>query len=865
MSTPERDRLSTALAGRYTIERELGAGGMATVYLARDLKHKRDVALKVLRPELAAVIGADRFLAEIETTAKLSHPRILPLFDSGQADSLLYYVMPHVEGESLRDRIDRERQLPVDESVRIAAAVASALQHAHDRGVVHRDIKPANILVQDGEPVVADFGVALALRSAGAARLTETGLSVGTPHYMSPEQATGDHNVGPATDIWALACVLYEMLAGEPPYVASTPQGVLGRIISGTMIPAAQVRPSVPPNVDAAIRRALERVPADRFASAEAFAAALVNPAFRHGPVASAGGSRRIRSVYAAAIVVLAGLAAWGWARPRVRPSIAEVTRLTATLPQDHRIHLPEFDVFPLALSPDGRTLAYVGESAEGTALYVRSLDSYEATRLEGTRGASQLFFSPDGAWLAYFAGGRLQRVSVDGGAPLPIAAVDGIPAGGAWGPDDFIVFALDSALWRVSVAGAPPERVPWTAPGLTGWPSFLPPGSGRWDGPSVLVRAGPELYAVAITDGDARPLGVTTNGHGVFSSGFLVYTEQTGVARAVPFDTDALLVTGTAASVLDDVLRPNQTDAALLTLSQSGTLAFVPGQSVRRLVLVDRSGRERALDFVPGAYRNVSASPEGLRILADRRGEGPRILDLVSGSDNPVEGALVGAWSPDGREVVTSGGQRGLIRSSSAPGSREPRTFTTPALMAPADWGADGAVLAFTLDRRSTLGVGLYTMRLAQDAVPELLLDTDANEVFPRRSPDGLWVAYRSDVSGIEEVYVRRFAGGEARQVSVNGGDRALFSRDGRELFFLSGERMYAVPTEQLDDPTPLEPELLFTGSYVLLGPSLDVRPQGDFVMVSAGPNWLREILVVQNWTTELERLFSDQARPVR
>ena len=241
-------RLNAALEGRYRIEGELGAGGMATVYLAEDLKHERKVALKVLKPELAAVVGADRFLAEIKTTANLQHPHILPLFDSGEADGFLFYVMPHVEGESLRGRLDREHQLPVDEAVAISSKVASALDYAHSHGVIHRDIKPANILLSEtGEPLVSDFGIALAVSAGGGDRLTETGLSLGTPHYMSPEQATGDLNVGPQTDVWALGCVLYEMLAGEPPFTGSTPQAVLGKIVTGDAPSVAAVREIVAP------------------------------------------------------------------------------------------------------------------------------------------------------------------------------------------------------------------------------------------------------------------------------------------------------------------------------------------------------------------------------------------------------------------------------------------------------------------------------------------------------------------------------------------------------------------------------------------------------------------------------------------
>ena len=222
-------RLNAALEGRYAIERELGEGGMATVYLADDIKHNRKVALKVLKPDLAAVVGAERFVAEIKVTANLQHPHILPLFDSGEADRFLFYVMPYVEGESLRQKLDREGQLPVDEAVRIASDVAEALSHAHERGVIHRDIKPGNILLRDGRPLVADFGIALAIQHAGGGRLTETGLSLGTPYYMSPEQATADRDPDARSDLYSLACVLYEMLVGEPPYTGASAQAVLGK------------------------------------------------------------------------------------------------------------------------------------------------------------------------------------------------------------------------------------------------------------------------------------------------------------------------------------------------------------------------------------------------------------------------------------------------------------------------------------------------------------------------------------------------------------------------------------------------------------------------------------------------------------
>src|SRR5512134_1598796 len=264
-------RLTTALADRYRIERELGAGGMATVYLAQDLKHARKVAIKVLRPELAAVLGAERFVQEIKTTAALSHPHILPLFDSGEAAGFLYYVMPYIEGETLREKLNRETQFGVDEAVRIAREVADALDYAHRHGVIHRDIKPENILLHDGRPMVMDFGIALAVSAAAGGRMTETGLSLGTPHYMSPEQATADKTITARSDIYSLASVLYEMLAGEPPHTGGSAQAIIMKIIAEPVVAVTTLRKSVPSNVAAAVAKALEKVPADRFESAKAF------------------------------------------------------------------------------------------------------------------------------------------------------------------------------------------------------------------------------------------------------------------------------------------------------------------------------------------------------------------------------------------------------------------------------------------------------------------------------------------------------------------------------------------------------------------------------------------------------------------
>ncbi len=268
-------RLSTALSRSYKIERLVGEGGMATVYLAEDLKHKRKVALKVLKPELSAVLGGERFLNEIELTANLQHPHILQLYDSGDADSHLYYVMPYIEGESLREKLNREKQLSVKETVEITKVVASALDFAHKRGVIHRDIKPENILLQDGVALVADFGIAVALSTVGGDRLTETGLSIGTPAYMSPEQVAGQRDLDVRSDVYSLACVTYEMLAGDPPFIASTPQAVMAKHVTDPAAPITTTRPSVSPSIAHSLAKALNKAPVDRYESAGAFATGL--------------------------------------------------------------------------------------------------------------------------------------------------------------------------------------------------------------------------------------------------------------------------------------------------------------------------------------------------------------------------------------------------------------------------------------------------------------------------------------------------------------------------------------------------------------------------------------------------------------
>jgi serine/threonine-protein kinase len=377
----ELDRLKTALADRYTIQRELGAGGMATVYLAEDLKHHRQVAIKVLRPELAASLGIERFVREIEIAANLTHPHILPLFDSGEADGFLYYVMPFIEGESLREQLDREGKLNVKEAIRLTDQVASALSHAHEHGLVHRDIKPENVLLAGDQAIVADFGIARAVAAAGGERLTGTGIAVGTPAYMSPEQSFGDSDIDGRSDVYALGCVVYEMVSGRAPFEAETPQALLAKHAVDT-VPNLRTRdPNIPLFLERAVGRALAKTPAERFQTASAFAEALTSEVV----VARVGERRWIRPALAVPVtIVVLAAAVWGYFTLLGGPKYERL----AVLPPTNLMNDPEQEYFVA-----GMHNALISElQRAGVAVIARqSMLQYENTQKAIREIASEL------------------------------------------------------------------------------------------------------------------------------------------------------------------------------------------------------------------------------------------------------------------------------------------------------------------------------------------------------------------------------------------------------------------------------------------------------------------------------------------
>lgn len=898
-------RLAAALADRYRLERELGQGGMATVYLAEDLKHKRFVALKVLKPELAAVLGADRFVQEITTTASLQHPNILPLFDSGTADGFLFYVMPFIDGETLRSRLNRETQLGVDEAVRIATEVAEALHHAHQHGVIHRDIKPENILLTDGRPMVADFGIALAVSAAAGGRMTETGLSLGTPHYMSPEQATAAKEITARSDIYSLAAVLYELLTGVPPHTGVTAQQIIMKIVTEEVGSVTKLRRSVPPNVAAAVATALEKLPADRFTSAREFADALGNPGYRTtaAAVSPAGGAATLRrSPVALAGWVLWGLTAivagWLWTRgPAGGPE--PVRRYVLQLAGAEAV-APIGSVSQLVISPDGSRFAYLGgamDNARSWQLWVRDRSQLNGSPIPGTERAQDPSWSPDGRRIAFVtAPGVLKVASLDGSPPIVISDSlrNTIGGGTAWGPDGTLYSAGGFGMV-----------------GSTGILGLLPNGGGRRAfttldtarhefahvSPTVLPNNRGLVFAIWY--GPTRPndteiavLDLKTGTYRVLQAGIRARYLSTGdllVARvdgsliAVPFDQNRLEATGPGVPVVTGV----QTRAGYIAnydVSTAGTLVYlagVPGnvRETLRPVWVTREGVATPVDtgwtFERPFNGGMTLSPDGTRLALAIAGEPNSDIWIKQLDHGPLSRLTFGdhlkyrpTWSPDGQSItylLDPGNNNGSLYRKRADGGGEPEhLLSSPgAAMAEGLWSADGQwlVVRHTIPSRD-----LLAFRPGTDTA---LIPIVANPQFDERavtlSPDGRWIAYQSDETGRSEIYVRPFpAAQEGRwQVSASGGSEPLWSRGGNEIFFrASTGDMTTVPVTTNPSFSAGTPRALFPAGGYALGPSYrayDVTPDGRrFLMFrplsdsAASPP--TQLVVVDHWFQELK-----------
>ncbi len=869
--TDASSRLTSALADRYRIERELGAGGMATVYLAEDLKHDRKVAIKVLKPELAAVLGAERFVQEIKTTAALSHPHILPLFDSGEAGGFLYYVMPYIEGETIRDRLNRETQLGVDEAVRITVEVADALDYAHRHGVIHRDIKPENILLHDGRAMVMDFGIALAVSAAAGGRMTETGLSLGTPHYMSPEQATADKQITARSDVYSLASVLYEMLAGEPPHLGNSAQQIIMKIVTDEARPVSDLRKATPPNVVAAVSRALQKLPADRFASASEFGAALTGgpgalPLSAGAGTAAGSVTRWRRLALGAGVVAAVAVAVLLWTLARRAPGGPADGPIAFTF----RPSLNQSQRIGIAISPDGRQILIPAPDSNGVeGLLVRDLASPGVAWIPGAARASEASFSPDGRWVVYDADSKLYKVPVAGGPPVEL--VDSLrPTGAFWGANGWIAFSASNAgLWRVRESGGEPEQLTRLDSTRREFAHFAPvelPGGkaaiyNSYATPLARSRIEAVEYATGrktvLVDGAILPR---------YLDGYLLYVRD-GAIFAAPFDPGRLKVLAPAVPVVEDVAWDLTEGSAGYSVSDNGTLVYLKASAwnqERQVVWVDRQGNARPALPRPGQWAEPRISPDGRWLavtgldpshqiwLFDRT---RRVLTQLTHS---AGASFDPNWMPDSRSLAYSLETPVYdVGRISIDGGTVDTVLMTPIDKLPSAVSADGKLVAYTgYGNRQVTGVAPI------DGSRPPVVDDDgrdrANQAF---SPDGRWLAYEEVVSDRPQVFVRLMSGGGRRQVSATGGTQPRWTKGGRELVYRDGDAVYAVSFQPAtgDPGTPMRLFALRDAGRVNRDRTVgyDVTPDGsEFLMVEpvVRPE-VQPVVVIVDWIAQLRK----------
>ncbi|MBT8487600.1 MAG: serine/threonine-protein kinase, partial [Gemmatimonadetes bacterium] len=765
----------------------------------------------------------------------------------------LFYVMPYVDGETLRTRIEREKQLSVDDALAITRRVAGALDYAHGNGVVHRDIKPANILLSaQGEPLVADFGIAIAVGAAGGSRLTETGLSVGTPYYMSPEQATGDQGVGAASDMYALACVLYEMLVGEPPYQGSTAQAVLGKIIQGGPVSARDARPSVPLHVDAAIRKALEKIPADRFASAQDFAKALSNPSFGYGEetaeavAAPAGPWKALTAALTALVVLLGGYTAWTLLTPTPPPTVERYGSPFLEGQEPLGTGGGNF-----VLSRDGSMAAYVGRGQDGgIQLWVRRWIDLEATPIRGTEGGRGPDISPDGTEVAFFRGGEIHVAPIDGG-PVRTLMPGIVPV---WDDHGYVYARLGAVgAVRVPAGGGPPDTLSLLQEGDQNHfvADVLP------DGEKALVMVirssgDQEIRVLDLESGEMTFL-VTAEWANYVDSGHLVYPFE-GTLIAAPFDAGAAQITGPAVSLESGVLAHS--------LSRDGRLLYstgISGGPNRQLVWVTRDGDVTPVDSTWTFTRgddNLSwrISPDGSRVVLREMTEGSYDLWVKELDDGPRSrltfdeaGDYYPEWTPDGESVTyVSGTPTGLnVNTRRADGTGEPEQLVdAEESIALAFWSPDEEwlILRSTTGAGNVFGRDILAMRPGVDAAPQPLIAEEFDEMDPTLSPDGRWLAYASNETGRFEIYVRPFPDVDSGrwQISSRGGSRPVWSRDGREIFF--GDENDNMVVARVDGSGSAfvaeSPQILFATPEDIdlgdLGIPYDISPDGQRFMMA-------------------------------
>jgi serine/threonine-protein kinase len=899
-----------ARLGRYEIVSLLGSGGMGEVYKGRDPQLGRDVAIKVLPPAFSADPDRlTRFEQEARAAAALNHPNIVAVYDVGHHDASPYIVSELLDGETLRERLS-DGALPVRKALESAIRIARGLSAAHERGIVHRDLKPENVfLTTDGLVKILDFGLAKLTQAEPALSLasslptispqTNPGVVLGTVGYMSPEQVRGlaaDHR----SDIFAFGVILYEMLSGRRAFRGETAMDTMTAILKEDPPDLPIAERQIPPALERIVDRCMEKNPASRFKSADDLAFALeafsAHSDRREMPASATTSPRRLKLmigiVSLAATAALAAYAAW-----TLKPAAQSLplARFTIALPAGDRFS--NTGVHVVALSPDGRHLVYTAN----LRLYLRSMDQLDATPIKGTDGASagaagrNPFFSPDGRWIGFWQDGQLKKVSIDGGPPVVLCAAEN-PFGASWTTDNTILYGQGlqgiAGIWRVSAEGGKPEQLVKLEPDkVAEGPQLLPGGRailftlvGRAD------RAAAQIVVQSLDTGVRRVVLDPGADARYLPTGHLVYAIE-GTIFGVPFDPTTLAVTGSAVPLVDDIAQQNVT--AHFSIASQGALVYVPRDAVggppqarRTLAWIDRQGREFPIKAVPPrSYLYPRLSPDGTRVALEVR-EPPNgdiwLWDLARETLTRLTlGSMFdqyAVWTPEGQVIFASsdyGGPsapRSLMRmASDGTGTIEQLAPATVAQF-PSTVTPDGSALIFRTETPppklgATPGTDLLLLPLKGDRHPRPLLQTPYDELNAEVSPDGHWLAYQSNESGRDEIYVRPFPNVDAgrRQVSTAGGVQPLWSRSGKELFYVSNEVVMRVPVTLASTLALGIPEKLFaTASFALRGGGLgrmyDVSLDGQRFLVikestaaDQSPPSAR-IVLVQNWFEELK-----------
>jgi eukaryotic-like serine/threonine-protein kinase len=895
--------------GPYEILSAIGAGGMGEVYRARDTRLDRIVAIKVLPAHLADdPERRERFEREARTIARLNHPHICVLHDIGRQDGIDFLVMEYLEGETLAQRL-LKGPLLLEQVLRYAIEISDALDKAHRKGVTHRDLKPGNIMVTKSGTKLLDFGLAKLKQETAPANislsklptaddalmapfdaaqgrpLTGQGTILGTLQYMAPEQLEAKE-VDARTDIFAFGAVVYEMITGKKCFEGKSQASLIAAILEREPPTMAGLQPMTPPALDRAVKRCLAKDPDDRWQTTRDLEVELkwiaeggsqVTPT----PAAATKGIRKRWQgalLWGGAIVLLAAVTSIAiWSRKSASPIVSgPVSRIAITLPPGQPLAGLETGV-AVALSPDGTQLVYAARQGGTQQLYLRPLARLEDKPIPGTDGASEPFFSPDGQWVGFFAGGKLKKIQLSGGEVLSLGdAVD--PRGASWGSQGKIAFVptRSSALQQIAAVGGTPE--PLTRLGddenSHRWPEFLPGGEAllfaalesgaNWNNARIEVQS--------VGTGQRRNL-VQGGTHPHYSaSGHLIYAKG-GNLMAVPFDLQRLEVSGTAIPVVEGVLQVPLTGAAQYSLSTTGSLVYVPGgaeASQRRLVWVSRNGVEQPTAAPPRSYRNPRLSPDGRRVVVGLEQPEPQIWLYDLARETLARFTLEGdsnrnpVWTPDGKRIgFNSSRNNGDVSWQLADGSGRPEEFSPTGGALTSSWSPDGKLLASSVGDPTT-GYDIWVVKMGDtDTTAQPFLRTPFNEEAPQFSPDGRWLAYVSDESGRYEVYVQPYPGpGGKWQISAEGGTEPMWNHNGRELFYRSGNKMIAVEITTQPSFSAGKPKLLFSGEYqptLVINANYDVSPDGQrFLMVKpsesaeAAPT---QINVVLNWFEELKQ----------